>query len=127
MATGPGIDEDWLRLRPRLPPGGVRLAVRGLRHCGWRADLWLDRRRGTPTLAEEDLLRRGGDEHAASAADGRQWMQGAVAVHGGAGSRCVVVHGPAQQFVARLRSGDALEFAWPGDASGSSARASSDR
>lgn len=52
VTTGPGIDEDWIRVRPALPPGGRTLDVRGLRHDGWRADLWLEHRVG-PLDAEE--------------------------------------------------------------------------
>lgn len=52
ITTGPGIDEDWVRIRPAMPPGHRTMAVRNLRHDGWLGDLWLEHRHD-PLDAEE--------------------------------------------------------------------------
>ena len=42
VATSPGLDEDWLRLKPGLPPGGRRVALRHVVHGAFAGDLDLD-------------------------------------------------------------------------------------
>jgi hypothetical protein len=41
IATCPGFDEDWIRLKPMLRAGSQRACYRGLTADGWCIDLWL--------------------------------------------------------------------------------------
>jgi hypothetical protein len=41
IATCPGFDEDWIRLKPMLRAGSQRASYRGLTADGWCIDLWL--------------------------------------------------------------------------------------
>jgi len=41
VATRPGFDEDWIRLKPMLRSDSHRASYRGLSVDGWCIDLWL--------------------------------------------------------------------------------------
>jgi len=53
LATGAGVDEGWLRLRPWLPPDTEHAQLRGVHAEGVRFDLAIERRRGD--LAADEL------------------------------------------------------------------------
>lgn len=46
-AASPGVDEDWLRWRPELPPGAHRLALRCVAHGAFAGDLCIDDQAGS--------------------------------------------------------------------------------
>ena len=87
MATGPGIDEAWVRLRPFVPSASDRLVVRGLMHDGWTCDLSCDRS-GEETVGRYTLH---------SQRPGCSWRQ-------------LVVHQDRRTFVAAAIDGEAIEL-----------------
>ncbi len=119
MATGPGIDEDWLRLRPHLPPGGRWLRLRGLRHDGWCGELTVARQIGAPGPAEQQLLQRCGEAAAAdvaeaSAAAPNARITGDLVLRSpdpDLGYYRVVLHCQGRQLIAPVHSGERFEFA----------------
>lgn len=137
LATGPGIDEDWIRLRPYLPPDATFVRVANLRHDGWRLDLAVERRRGAPTHDEQVALQRcqtdaeptalqppDASQVAVVAAHERVFV--AVTLHSPdppLGYRRVVVHLGGRLFVSALRRGETLTLALPAPAGAVSAAA----
>ncbi|MEQ1634533.1 MAG: hypothetical protein ABL997_19280, partial [Planctomycetota bacterium] len=83
MATGPGMDEAWTRLRPCLPTGIDRIAVRGLVHDGHACEFEYERRHDEH-VGRYTLRREG---------DGKGWRQ-------------LVVHQDGRTFVAPAIDGE---------------------
>src|SRR5262249_27070729 len=89
LATGPDLDQDWLRLKPALPAGTSCIACRGLAQDGCLTDLWVDRVEGPGTRFAIVLRAGRGD------------------------ARTVVVQCEGVQFQARLAPGEALQQTVP--------------
>lgn len=137
LATGPGIDEDWIRLRPYLPPGATFVRVANLRHDGWSLDLATERRRGLPTDDEQVALQRcqagaeptplqPPDASQAGVAAARERVFVTVTLRSPdppPGYRRVVVHLGGRLFVSALRRGETLTLALPAPAGAVSAAA----
>jgi hypothetical protein len=87
VATGEGVDEGWLRLRPWLPPGSDRIDVTGLRAEGAVLDVFVVRHPGETTPRVRVLLRT---------------------THDGA-TRPLIVHASGASYVTRLSPGESFE------------------
>jgi hypothetical protein len=107
IATGVGVDEGWLRLRPWLPPGHHRLELRGLLAEGAVLDVAITARCG-PRHADE------GDDHAILAADPGPRLRVRVTIRSAAGQRVrVVLEGRGAQYVTSLDPGAVFERSLP--------------
>ncbi|MBX3461732.1 MAG: hypothetical protein KF830_01060 [Planctomycetes bacterium] len=108
LATGAGLDEGCVRLRPWLPPGHPQLALRGLLADAARWDL--------------ELTLRGGDLHADERGEPaladlppgprlRAALRLRHTIDGGA--RTIVLQGPGVQYVVPMTAGDAFACSLP--------------
>ncbi|MEO6594881.1 MAG: hypothetical protein ABIP94_09025, partial [Planctomycetota bacterium] len=108
LATGVGIDEDWVRLRPWLPPMHEHLVLRGLHADGARLDLELTAREGPP---QADETGEAAMLSAPAAKRVRVRLCLAAAINNR--PRAVVLLGGGAQYVSELRPGDVLERSLP--------------
>jgi hypothetical protein len=109
LATGAGVDEDLVRVRPWLPPHHDHLSLRGLSVDGASLDLELSQRTGL-------LCRDEADEPALvdlpDAAPRLRVRLALVATPGGC-PRTVVLQGAGTQYLAELKPGAFLERSLP--------------
>jgi hypothetical protein len=106
LATGGGVDEGWLRLRPWLPPDCTEVRLQGLAAEGVRFDLDLSRG------AEPG---HGELEPAALAIEGdRERLRVRIRIEATATPDVhIVLQCPAIQYVCCLRAGDVFEQSLP--------------
>lgn len=104
LATGVGVDQGWIRLRPWLPPGAEAVHFAGLVAEGTRFDLAIERRRGAPAADEfgEEAMRT--DLHG-------ERMR--VTIRIGDGRARLVLQGPTVQYVTTLTAGDTFTRSLP--------------
>ncbi|HZN40155.1 MAG TPA: hypothetical protein VFD82_15220 [Planctomycetota bacterium] len=109
LATGAGVDEDVVRMRPWLPPHHDHLRLRGLSVDGASLDLEL-------SLRTCPFCRDEADEPALAdlpAAAPRLRVRLALVATPGDGARSVVLQGAGTQYLAELRPGAVLERSLP--------------
>jgi hypothetical protein len=109
LATGAGVDEDLVRVRPWLPPHHDHLRLRGLSVDGASLDLELSLRTGQfgRDEAEEPAL---ADLPAAAP---RLRVRLALVSTPGGSARTVVLQGAGTQYLAELTPGAVLERSLP--------------
>lgn len=109
LATGAGLDEDWVRMRPWLPPHHDHLVLRGLHADGAHFELELSVRTGP--LHDDEA---GEPAIATCAASGsRLRVRLTLVATAGSTSRTVIVQGAGVQYLAEMRCGDVLERSLP--------------
>jgi hypothetical protein len=109
MAACPGFDEEWVRLRPELPPGARTAVLRNFGHDGWRGDLWLEHRDGPLDAAELEANEALPAAQQRDPRSNHERSHFALVLHSPdppAGHRLVLVHLQGTQFQERLRRGD---------------------
>jgi hypothetical protein len=109
IAACPGFEEEWVRLRPELPPGARTAVLRDFGHDGWRADLWLEHRDGPLDDSERAANAVLPEEQRREPTANHQRIHFALALRSPdppAGHRLVLLHVRGVQFQERLRRGE---------------------
>ena len=109
LATGAGVDEDVVRVRPWLPPNHDHLRLLGLRVDGASLDLDLSQRTGPCCGDEANEPALVGLRDAAP----RLRVRLALVATPGNSPRTVVLQGASTQYLAELKPGAILERSLP--------------
>lgn len=122
IAAAPGIDEEWLRLRPALPPGSSSCAIRGMRHDGIGFDLHLDEVIGPLDADEREVNEQLPAERRRDPESSHRRLRFALLptrLPPGSDHGFAVVHSMGTQFQEYLRAGEPMvrtEYWTAGDA-----------
>lgn len=108
LATGAGVDEACVRLRPWLPPGHDHLVVRGLHADGACFDLELTARAGPPC---DDEAGEAAMQHVRGGR--RLRVRLTLSADTTETPRTVALQGVGAQYLTLLRAGDVLERSLP--------------